>query len=104
MPALSLDLRLLPYSRLWWWAVTGLILPKGPSPSQWWACAGSNLGRLPCQGNALRFDGYGEGAAPGLALRHDHGSQFMSDLSQTELRFLGIAGSPSFVREPEGNA
>jgi transposase InsO family protein len=27
----------------------------------------------------------------------------MSDLFQTELRFLGIASSPVFVREPEGN-
>jgi transposase InsO family protein len=33
----------------------------------------------------------------------DHGSQFMSDLFQAELRFLGIASSPAFVREPEGN-
>ena len=41
--------------------------------------------------------------ATGLALRHDHGSQFMSDHFQTELRFLGIASSPAFVREPEGN-
>jgi transposase InsO family protein len=36
-------------------------------------------------------------------LRHDHGSQFMSDVFQAELRFLGIASSPAFVREPEGN-
>ena len=27
----------------------------------------------------------------------------MSDHFQTELRFLGIASSPAFVREPEGN-
>ena len=27
----------------------------------------------------------------------------MSDTFQTELRFLGIASSPAFVREPEGN-
>ena len=27
----------------------------------------------------------------------------MSDLFQTELRFLGIESSPAFVREPEGN-
>ena len=26
----------------------------------------------------------------------------MSDLLRTELRFLGIASSPAFVREPEG--
>ena len=41
--------------------------------------------------------------AAGLALRHDHGSQFLSDTFQTELRFLGITSSPAFVREPQGN-
>lgn len=40
---------------------------------------------------------------PGLALRHDHGSAFVSDVFQEELRFLGIDSSPSFVGEPEGN-
>jgi transposase InsO family protein len=55
------------------------------------------------QGIRQHFDGYREGIAAGLALRHDHGSQFMSDHFQTELRFLGIASSPAFVREPEGN-
>jgi len=44
-----------------------------------------------------------QGVASGLALRHDHGSQFMSDHYQQELRFLGIESSPAFVREPEGN-
>jgi transposase InsO family protein len=37
------------------------------------------------------------------AVRHDHGSQYMSDYFQDELRFLGIVSSPAFVREPEGN-
>ena len=55
------------------------------------------------QGVRRHFDGYREAVAAGLALRHDHGSQFMSDHFQTELRFLGIASSPAFVREPEGN-
>lgn len=41
--------------------------------------------------------------ATGLELRHDHGSQFISGVYQDELRFLGITGSPSYVREPEGN-
>ena len=36
-------------------------------------------------------------------LRHDHGSQFVADDYQRELAFLGIASSPAFVREPEGN-
>jgi putative transposase len=39
----------------------------------------------------------------GLAIRHDHGSAYMSDDFQQELIFLGMASSPSFVREPEGN-
>jgi transposase InsO family protein len=38
-----------------------------------------------------------------LALRHAHGSQFLSDVYQAELRFLGIRSSPAFLREPEGN-
>jgi len=51
------------------------------------------------------FGTYAEGAGQttGLRLRHDHGSPFVSDLFQSELRFLGIDSSPSFVREPEGN-
>jgi putative transposase len=55
------------------------------------------------QGIAAHFGAYREGGAAGLALRHDHGSQFMSYLFQAELRFLGITSSPAFVREPEGN-
>ena len=39
-----------------------------------------------------------------LALRHDHGSQYVSHHFQAEIRFLGIATSPAFVREPEGMA
>lgn len=41
--------------------------------------------------------------AYGLKLRYNHGSQFMSDPYQEEVRFLGIEPSPAFVREPEGN-
>ena len=46
---------------------------------------------------------FGEGIADGLKLRHDHGSQFLADDFQRELAFLGVACSPAFVREPEGN-
>lgn len=49
------------------------------------------------------FGGFGQQIAAGLALRHDHGSQFMSDDYQHELAFLGIESSPAFVRAPEGN-
>jgi putative transposase len=50
-----------------------------------------------------RFGGFAKGAAAGLQLRHDHGSQYMSHDFQVEIRFLGIQSSPAFVREPEGN-
>ena len=55
------------------------------------------------QGIRAHFDAYRAQVATGLALRHDHGSQFMSHLFQAELRFLGISSSPAFVREPQGN-
>ena len=51
----------------------------------------------------LQFGHLGAGAARGLALRHDHGSQYVSHHFQAEIRFLGIESSPAFVREPEGN-
>jgi hypothetical protein len=46
---------------------------------------------------------YDTNIAEGTALRHDHGSQFISHAFQDELKTLGIASSPSFVRQPEGN-
>jgi putative transposase len=47
--------------------------------------------------------GFSAGSAAGLQLRHDHGSVYMSDDFQAEIRFLGITSSPAFVRQPEGN-
>jgi putative transposase len=47
--------------------------------------------------------GFAAGVAAGLRLRHDHGSQYVSHDFQAEVRFLGLEGSPAFVREPEGN-
>src|SRR3954454_19068133 len=55
------------------------------------------------QGVRERFGAFGNNAANGLALRHDHGSQYLSHHFQSEIRFLGLASSPAFVREPEGN-
>ena len=49
------------------------------------------------------FGGFDKGIAAGLAIRHDHGSAYMSDDFQQELAFFGMTSSPSFVREPEGN-
>ena len=50
-----------------------------------------------------QFGGFSERIAPGVGLRRDHGSQFMSDDFRREIRFLGLVSSPAFVREPEGN-
>ena len=50
-----------------------------------------------------RFGSFAKGIAHGLALRHDHGSQYVSHHFQAEVHFLGIESSPAFVREPEGN-
>jgi transposase InsO family protein len=55
------------------------------------------------QGIREHFRGFDTGIAVGLAIRHDHGSSYLSDDFQAELAFLGITSSPSFVREPEGN-
>src|SRR5918911_1853254 len=55
------------------------------------------------QGVRRHFGGFAQGIASGLSLRHDHGSQYLSDAFQAELRFLGIESSPAFVRAPEGN-
>jgi transposase InsO family protein len=55
------------------------------------------------QGVRRHFGGFARGSARGLAVRHDHGSQYMSDHFQKEIAFLGIESSPAFVRAPEGN-
>ena len=55
------------------------------------------------QGVRQHFGGFSKAIAGGLAVRHDHGSQYMSDTFQTEIAFLGIESSPAFVRAPEGN-
>ena len=55
------------------------------------------------QGVREHFGALGEGVAAGLVVRHDHGSQYISDHFQGELRFLGAESSPSFVGAPEGN-
>jgi putative transposase len=75
-------------------------------------CVGSHAARSgnrfealePVRQGVLRHFGRVEkDVAKGLALRHDHGSSYMSADFQAEIAFLGIEGSPSFVRQPEGN-
>lgn len=55
------------------------------------------------QGVRTHFGTFGQDIAHGLMLRHAQGSQYMSHVFQEELRFLGLASSPAFVREPAGN-
>jgi putative transposase len=80
-------------------------------------CVGSHAARRATRFEALEpirqgvrrhFGAFAKEIARGLAVRHDHGSQYMSDAFQQELAFLGIASSgiassPAFVRAPEGN-
>jgi len=64
---------------------------------------------LPSFGDSLRhgvrehFGRFDTDVATGLTIRHDRGSQYMSDDFQKEIRFLGMDSSPTFVRQPEGN-
>jgi len=55
------------------------------------------------QGVRDHFGGLAPAVAAGLAIRHDHGSVYLSGDFQAELTFLGMTSSPSFVRQPEGN-
>lgn len=55
------------------------------------------------QGVRQHFGAYTEKVAQGLKVRHDHGPAYMADEFQHELDFLGMASSPSFVGEPQGN-
>ena len=55
------------------------------------------------QGVRRHFGSFAKNVARGLAVRHDHGSQYMAHDFQKELGFLGIESSPAFVRAPEGN-
>lgn len=66
---------------------------------------GTRFEALQALGMAVRqrFGHLGADAARGLALRHDHGSNFMSDVFQKQIRFWGMAPSYAFVAEPETN-
>jgi len=75
-------------------------------------CLGSHAAKRATRWEALEpvrqavrksFGAYGADVAQELKLRHDHGSQYMSDDFQKDIAFLGIEASPAFVRSPEGN-
>ena len=55
------------------------------------------------QGVAERFGSVEKHAAEGLAIRHDHRSQYVSRDFQREIAWLGARSSPAFIRAPEGN-
>jgi len=55
------------------------------------------------QGVVRCFGAIAPEVATGLKLRHDYGSNYMSETFEGEIKCLGIEASPSFVREPEGN-
>jgi putative transposase len=66
---------------------------------------GTRFEAIQALGMAVRrqFGHLEAGAARGLALRHDHGSNFMADAFQKQARFWGVAPSYAFVAEPETN-
>ena len=55
------------------------------------------------QGVTKHLGAIAKDIATELQLRHDHGSNPMSNDFQKEIAFLGIKASSSFVRELEGN-
>jgi putative transposase len=66
---------------------------------------GTRFEAIQALGMAVRqqFGHLGAGAARGPALRHDHGSNFMADAFQKQIRFWGMAPSDAFVGEPATN-
>jgi putative transposase len=64
---------------------------------------GTRFEAIQALGMAVRqqFGCLSAGAARGVALRHDHGSNFMADDFQRQARFWGLAPSYAFVGEPE---
>ena len=55
------------------------------------------------QGVLAQYGSVARGAARGLALRMDHGTQYLSDHFQNQIKAWGIAPSFAFLREPETN-
>jgi len=55
------------------------------------------------QGLERIYGSAGKDVARGLSLRMDHGSQYLSDHFQKQIRYWGITPSFGFVEEPETN-
>ncbi len=77
----------------------------GECPGARTALRGARFEAFECLREAIHLTKgrYDTNIAEGTALRHDHGSQFISRAFQNELKTLGIESSPSFVRQPEGD-
>jgi hypothetical protein len=56
------------------------------------------------QGVSEHFGGVEKDAARGLAIRHDHGSQYMSRAFQGEIAWLGATSSPASSAPPRATA
>ena len=72
----------------------------------WHVCkVGSRFAALEpvAQGLGRRYGSGEADVARGLALRMDHGSQYLSDHFLNQIRYWGIHPSFSFVEEPETN-
>ena len=67
---------------------------------------GNRFAATQALGMAVRqqFGHLSAGAARGLALRHDHGSNFMAEHFQKQVRFFGISPSYAFVASPKRTA
>jgi hypothetical protein len=74
-----------------------LILGEGVEPVH------QAFGVDPAQRVAADIELAGIVAEDGLAVRHDHGSNFGADHFQKRIRFWGLAPSDAFVREPGTN-
>lgn len=55
------------------------------------------------QGVLGQFGHVEQGAARGLALRMDHGTQYLSEHFQNQVKFWGIAPSFAFLEQPQTN-
>jgi len=55
------------------------------------------------QGLNTFYDSVGADAARGLSLRMDHGTQYLSDHFQNQVKFWGIRPSFAFVEQPQTN-
>jgi transposase InsO family protein len=55
------------------------------------------------QGVLAQFDRVGSDAARGLAVRMDHGTQYLSAHFQNQVKFWGIAPSFAFLEQPQTN-